>query len=138
MIDKNRFAKICAMMTSSFEGERSNAAERASSMLRAAGMTWSDVVDRAFAGAGQSAQRDEASNQPRPARGAYERHMTFGDYGIKYVITRLTKAALEQDFTEWERLFLESLITQGSMYRGATEKQWHSIVSMYNKYFPGG
>lgn len=138
-MDKNRFAKICAMMTSSFDGERSAAAERASAMLKKAGMTWEDVVERAFTVSARP-ERFERSTTTRhhQARGAHARSMTFGDYGIRYVLHRLYNLAAEANFTAWEQHFLESLVAQGVADRGATEKQWQSIISMYNKYFPKG
>jgi len=140
-MDKDRFAKVCGLMTSNFDGERSAAAERATQMLRAAGLTWSDVVDRAFGGTGRSTHQGggpEEMRQREPApRSRKERHTTFGDYGIQYVLMRLARVANEKKFTEWERHFLESIIAQGALKDGATEKQWHSIISMYNKYFPG-
>ena len=143
-MDKSRFAKVCGLLTSNFDGERSAAAERATQMLRAAGLTWSDVVDRAFGGTGPSTHRSEEPEQrqretaPRSPRGAHERFMVFEDYGIRYVLMRLCNLESKGGgFTEWESHFLDSLVAQGVNNRGATEKQWHSIVSMYKKYFPG-
>jgi hypothetical protein len=42
--DLPRFLKLCAMLSSSNEGERASAAAKASDMLKAANLSWGDVV----------------------------------------------------------------------------------------------
>jgi hypothetical protein len=42
--DLPRFVKLCAMLASSHEGERASAALKASDMLNAIGLTWSDMI----------------------------------------------------------------------------------------------
>ncbi|CAA2139688.1 hypothetical protein [Hyphomicrobium sp. ghe19] len=43
-LDVSRFMKLCAMLASPNEGERSSAALKASEMLQAADLTWEDVI----------------------------------------------------------------------------------------------
>ncbi|HML30134.1 MAG TPA: hypothetical protein PKE16_15140 [Hyphomicrobium sp.] len=42
--DVPRFMKLCAMLASPNEGERASAAAKASEMLKAANLTWNDVI----------------------------------------------------------------------------------------------
>jgi hypothetical protein len=42
--DLQRFIKLCAMLASPNDGERASAALKASDMLKAANLTWNDVV----------------------------------------------------------------------------------------------
>lgn len=43
-LDRVKFAKVCEMMTSSHEGERSAATVRANAMLKAAGLNWTQAL----------------------------------------------------------------------------------------------
>jgi hypothetical protein len=43
-----RLSKICGLLTSAFAGERANAAEAASALLRDMGMTWAELIEAAF------------------------------------------------------------------------------------------
>lgn len=47
--DLPRFLKLCAMLGSPNDGERASAAAKASEMLKAANLTWHDVVKDARA-----------------------------------------------------------------------------------------
>ena len=49
-IDPDLLAKVCGLLGSDHDGERSAAAYRASQMLRAAGLTWRELVERACIG----------------------------------------------------------------------------------------
>lgn len=42
--DRTRLIRLLGMLGSAFDGERANAAALADKLVRAAGMTWSDVV----------------------------------------------------------------------------------------------
>jgi|SRR3569832_1044845 hypothetical protein len=42
--DHARFLKLCGMLASPSEGERASAAAKASEVLKAANLTWSDVL----------------------------------------------------------------------------------------------
>lgn len=42
--DVARFQKLCGMLASPSDGERASAAAKASEMLKAAGLTWDDVI----------------------------------------------------------------------------------------------
>jgi hypothetical protein len=42
--DHTRFLKLCGMLASPSDGERASAAAKASEMLKAADLTWNDVI----------------------------------------------------------------------------------------------
>ena len=44
----DRLTKLCGLLTSSHDGERANAAALASRLLTDCGLTWADLVARAF------------------------------------------------------------------------------------------
>jgi hypothetical protein len=54
-----KLARISGMLGSAHEGERANAAQMASAMLKAMDLTWSEVINRAL-GAATSRQAHEA------------------------------------------------------------------------------
>lgn len=48
--DADKLAKVCGLLSSDHDGERAAAAFRATAILRAAGLTWRQLVERACAG----------------------------------------------------------------------------------------
>jgi hypothetical protein len=56
--DHHRFVKLCAMLSSTHEGERAAAALKAADMLAAAGLTWRDVVKD------QATLREQLAQEP--------------------------------------------------------------------------
>jgi hypothetical protein len=60
----DKLAKVCGLLGSDHDGERSAAALRATAILRDAGWTWRDLVERALAPAPPRAQA--ANDDPGP------------------------------------------------------------------------
>jgi hypothetical protein len=63
--DVDRLAKVAGLLGSDHAGERSAAALRATEILRACGLTWRDVIERALAPA-PAPTRAQAANDDRP------------------------------------------------------------------------
>lgn len=96
-----RLVRLAGMLGSDFEGERANAAALATRALQAHGLTWRELVERAFA------HRPAPEPVPRPPRSGP---------------AHLARWLLNQpgDWSEWERKFLANL----SAWHGApTAKQ---------------
>jgi hypothetical protein len=73
-----RFNKLCAMLGSPNEGERASAAAKASEMLKAANLTWSDVIKDAktlneHLALGNAAEEEVRAHRFWKTRGASER-----------------------------------------------------------------
>ena len=47
-VNQDKLAKVCQMLGSSHLGERAAAAQLATSMLREAGLSWEDLIQKAF------------------------------------------------------------------------------------------
>lgn len=67
-IDWERFGKVLALLTSSHDGERLAAAERATQMLATAGMTWPDVARRITEAGNLAVEINHLRDQVRAAR----------------------------------------------------------------------
>jgi hypothetical protein len=87
-IDIGRLAKFCGMLGSAHDGERAAAALKADGMVRAAGLTWLDVLRVEVPGASKS-----QSHRRRAV-------MTPGELLARY----------GNELTGWERGFIASLI----------------------------
>jgi len=87
-IDLDRLAKFCGLFGSDHDGERAAAALKADRMVRAAGLTWLDVLRVEVPGASKS-----QSHRRRAV-------MTPGELLARY----------GNELTGWERGFLASLI----------------------------
>ncbi len=85
----DRLAKVCGLLASNHDGERAAAAARASEMLRAAGWSWRDLVERGT----------------RPAPPAPAQHRPCGDHRARAL--RLLSRARTLD--RWEQDFLQSI-----------------------------
>ncbi len=96
----DRLAKVCGLLASSHDGERAAAAAKASEMLRAAGWSWRDLVERGA----------------KPAPPAAAQHQPCGDHRAR--AARLLAGARTLD--RWERDFLASI---GRRAAPLTEKQ---------------
>jgi hypothetical protein len=85
--DLGKLAKVCGLFSSSHMGERAAAAAKADAIVRAAGLTWPDVL---------------ASNFPAPTHSqtSWRRELTPA------VILATCGAAL----TSWEKCFLAGLV----------------------------
>ncbi len=90
-IDLTRLAKVCGLFSSNHVGERAEAARRADALVRAAGLTWPDLLQQN----GSGAQTFEPSRRRDNALSPGEILARHGD-----------------SLTGWERGFLVSLIRQ--------------------------
>lgn len=93
--DVERLGKLLGMLGSEHEGERSAAAAAADRKLRELGLTWEQLVARAFHVA-------SPPGQPRPAAA---RHLAATDWLM----------ACWPFLSEWERNFTSSLRAQASL-----------------------
>jgi hypothetical protein len=106
-----KLAKVCGLLASDFPGERANAAAMATAMLVDMGMTWADLVGRAF--------QEKPAKVKREPRKRRERSTTPAPFTPQpEMVDFLTKYA--DDLTDWERKFLISL---GIARRHLSERQ---------------
>ncbi len=87
-IDLSRLAKFCGLLGSAHHGERAAAALKADRMVRAAGLTWPDVLH-----ADQTARGNSGTNRRQHV-------VTPGEILARY----------GNQLTGWERGFIASLI----------------------------
>jgi hypothetical protein len=106
-LDLERFARLCGQLDSSHPTEREVAAAKASAMLAANNLTWSDII---FGGTSEPAER-------------------MADlYGIKAsTLIPLITAKRKNLATEWEKEFVRCLAKQGKRVM-LTRKQWASLM----------
>jgi hypothetical protein len=66
----DRLAKICGLLASDHDGERAAAAAKASQLLRAAGLSWRDLIECGCPKAPRQASPDwrQTDHRPRVAR----------------------------------------------------------------------
>ncbi len=107
----SKLAKICAMLTSSHGGERANAAALASRLLTDCGLTWQQLVERAFQ-APQPTVRPPASHPPRRHRPAPQPPAP-NDEARVLAVRLLERPHL---LNSWERNFVYSILYQTSPY----------------------
>jgi hypothetical protein len=105
-IDLNRFAKLCHQLDSPHPTEREMAAAKASAMLAAADLTWSDII---FGG----------TSAPAPQMADLD--------GIKASALIPLVAAKRKKLGHWEREFVRCLAKQGKRVT-LTPKQWASLM----------
>jgi hypothetical protein len=149
-----RLARIAGMLGSAHEGERATAAEMASAMLKAMGLTWSEVIRRGLGAAtcrqadqahapanetqapssdqgysesgGHRARRDECGARGRHAR-TRERN---GVPAWKWVDGLLKQ---EERLSDWDRQFLHCLRDLGKAARkdlALTTAQWSCVEAI--------
>lgn len=124
VLDRVRLAKLCEMLRSDNEQERATAAVRASTLLHAAGHSWTELV------LGVSPARDAQSPfTPQDAsysvKGHDHRRRTRSRSGIDAadIIRRLQDV---DKLTDWERQFIAILGHQLTA-TGLTASQWHVV-----------
>ena len=105
-LDLNRFAKLCEQLDSHHPKAREVAAAKASAMLAAADLTWSDII---FGG----------TSEPEPRMADM--------YGVKASALLPLIAAKKKKLTEWEREFVRSLSKQGKKI-ALSRKQWARVM----------
>ncbi len=146
--ETKRLRAIAGMLGSDHEGERANAARLATIELRRLGLTWADLVDRAFSAKPAAPQQEREPKNPfqdgwepfrqhpdwahraQPREEPAQRRYTNGRrwanrYGLSlYDFSR--RASILPQLTEWERRFLVAFVSIGPGVR-ATENQWTLI-----------
>lgn len=127
VLDRVRLAKLCEMLRSDNEQERATAAERASTLLHAAGHSWTELV------LGVSPARDAqppftAQDASYSGNGHEHRRRTRSRSGIDAadIIRRLQDA---DKLTDWEREFIAILAYQLTA-TGLTASQWHVVENI--------
>lgn len=113
MLDHNRLAKVCELLTSSHPAERAVAADKASAILDAAGMTWTDLVGKAFRPAYEIEQPDRASTK----------------FGMSASILVRELAKHKRELSEWEREFVSNLKRFGANVT-LSDKQWAVVIRL--------
>jgi hypothetical protein len=105
-LDRNRFAKICSQLDSDHPKAREVAAAKASAMLAAADLTWSDII---FGG----------TSEPEPRMADM--------YGVKASALLPLIAAKKKKLTEWDKEFIRCLSRQGKKL-ALSRKQWARVI----------
>ena len=109
-----KLSKICGLLASSHDGERSAAAYKATQLLQSHGLTWSDVIAPA---------RPASTLPPRPQ-----------SHGPVHVA--VARAALQHagHLTNWEVAFLQSIARQ----RRLSLRQEATLTGIVQKLRMGG
>jgi hypothetical protein len=144
-----RLARIAGMLGSAHEGERATAAEMASAMLKAMGLTWSEVIRRGLSAAtsDQAHQRHAPANETHPtsdrgSSGSRGHQARGGDWGSRDWRARTRErngvpawkwvdALWKQEgrLTDWDRQYLRCLRGLGKNLT-LTTAQWSCIESI--------
>lgn len=108
----DRLAKLAGLLGSSFPGEHAVAAEKASQVLKAAGLSWRELVERAF----RAPPASTPSLSREPERWKWREiaeDLADGPYRL----------------TSWEVRFIESLLDQDAI----SERQWAVLRDLARK-----
>jgi hypothetical protein len=130
-LDPDKLAKVCEYLTSSHDGERAAAAFKASTMLRDAGVTWTELVDWAVAYHSIKAQPQEAPKAQQDERPA-TRSAEWKGYRASALVAKL-RAAHEEELSKWERKFVKSLSDWGDALR-CSPAQWDVLLMMSRRF----
>ena len=155
--DIERLARIAGMLGSAHEGERATAAQMASAMLKAMGLTWTEVINRGL-GAGTCRQANEGQAPPNDTQSTTSNQGYSGSWGHqarrddwaaregrartpehKGVPTRKWVHELlkqEERLSSWDRQFLQCLQEMCKCTRAdlpLTTAQWQSLESIAEK-----
>ena len=137
-LDPTRLAKICEMLRSDNPNERAIAGERATVLLKRAGMTWTSFIDAACASkipgggppirprpAAPSSARASAPPPPPPRPDKLRTTERNGRQASDVIAELLTRL---DDFPGWEQMFVKSL--QNTHHYGLAESQWKILDAM--------
>jgi hypothetical protein len=117
-LDVKKLSKLCGMLSSDYDAERAIAAQRATALLRDAGMTWEELVTMAF----EAKEPQRQSYNPGPQK---TRRSEWSGLNVRSVCAQLHN--ISQKLTNWEKNFLVSIDDQIAKYGGCTEKQWNVL-----------
>ena len=104
-LDIDRFLKLLGMFGSDHDGERANAAGLATKMLRDAGLTWVEFIDRLITPPPETIA-------PQPQHTAWRRSLDHREAALECLLWG-------KRLTDWERGFIESM----DRYRRLSDRQ---------------
>ena len=155
--DIERLARIAGMLGSAHEGERATAAQMASAMLKAMGLTWTEVINRGL-GAGTCSQAHQGQAPPNDTQsptsdqgysGSWGHQARRDDSGARERRARTREHSgvparkwvhelLKQEgrLSSWERQFLQCLQALSKCTRAdlaLTTAQWRCLESIAKK-----
>jgi hypothetical protein len=107
-----RLARVLGMLGSAFDGERSNAAAMADKMLRAAGLSWADLL------------AEQPPPPPPPAGDPWRSVQDWRDRASQILATGRV--------TAWERKFCEDLLDRWDGW-DLTEKQERCLDKIFRE-----
>lgn len=113
MLDHDRLAKVCELLTSSHPAERAVAADKASAILDAAGMTWTDLVGKAFRPTYEFHQPEKASTK----------------FGMEASVLVRELAKHKRVLSDWEKEFVLNLKRFGA-HVTLSDKQWAVVIRL--------
>src|SRR5262249_51545020 len=121
-LDLPRLAKVCELLTSQHAGERAAAADRATAMLVAADMTWTDLIlHERVTSSEKSASEAHYSNSTTTYSKSGAKH---GVYAAHVIYDLNSK---QERLNEWERGFISDLHRKGNRVT-LSDKQWDILV----------
>lgn len=131
-----RLIAIAGMLGSDHEGERANAARLATIDLRQLGLTWAELIERAFAALEAPPRREAVQEgwepQARPERRPSPGKRTARRNGVSlWEFVRYASLRKEQ-LGPWDIGFLNTFLTIGPKCQ-ATESQWRQIDRIAEK-----
>jgi len=136
-LDRDRLQKIAGYLASPNDGERANAARMASDMLQAAGLTWAEVIRRAFANEPSREEQSQAWGEFRQrtySRRAPQRHKTWQGISATHLIPTIVKWPNNWDrLSSWEQSFLRNVANSDYARQGLTDKQWEAVFGIAEK-----
>lgn len=135
-LDAQRLGRILEMLGSSHDGEVVAAARAAERLIKAAGITWTDLAQRLAEERRASEPRPAPEARPHTAR-TYQRKPTTppkkkatAHRGVKGVelVAYLMHPSSQARITHWEKNFILSLKSQGERNGGSySEDQWRVL-----------
>jgi hypothetical protein len=148
-----RLARIAGMLGSAHEGERATAAQMASAMLKAMGLTWTEVINRGLGAAIRQADQahapaneTQAPSSDQGYSGSWGYQARRDDWGARTRHARTRErngvpawkwvnGLLKQEWrlSDWDRQFLQCLRDLGKTARkdlALTAAQWSCVEAI--------
>lgn len=123
-IDLRRFTQICGMLGSDHDGERASAAALATKMLKAAGLTWADILGQLVDKEPGTPKDGEAKIKTRERDGIEAFEL------IKFCFENRNKCE-----SDWDEEFVETLHRAVRRYGRnmlLSDKQWVQLFRIGN------
>lgn len=135
-LDADKLAKVCMMMTSAHDGEALAAARRASSMLKEAGLSWAQLIEKLDAPSGtyRGGPAPYSHQRPRPEPADSNQRSRWHD-GINSmaVLAAVVRGIERFPLTDWEFSFIASISNMRHVKDGLTDKQWETLAGIAKK-----